>query len=174
MLFVLLTLTCMQGCMEEDTPAPAMRTVPHENRWGIYKLNIASQDVELIYSSADEIFTSAPRLNNQGTRLVFAQKEGGTGNEAMEIYTIDTSGENLQRLTNNTWWDLYPVWSPDDIRIAFLSMREKDLDIYVMDASGANDEKFYDSGDHDADIDWGGGTIVFTSGFSIWKLRTAL
>ncbi len=171
MIFILLSLLCIQGCTEEDTPVPAPKTVPHEHRWGIYRLDITSQDVELIYSSAEEIFTSAPRLNSQGSRLAFAQKTGGTGKEAMEIYTIGIDGEILQRLTNNTWWDLYPVWSPDDTRIAFLSMRDKDLDIYIMDASGENDEKFYDSGDNDADIDWGGGTIVFTSEFAIWKIN---
>jgi len=67
--------------------------------------------------------------------------------------------------------DLYPVWSPDDTSIAFLSKREDDLDIYVMNADGSDTRKLYDSGTNDADIDWVGHSIVFTSGFTIWKMN---
>jgi len=77
-------------------------------------------------------------------------------------------GSDLRRITNNGFWDLYPAWSPDGGQIAFLSKREKDLDIYVMDADGSNVRRLHDSGFHDADIDWAGDTIVFTSQFAIW------
>jgi TolB protein len=66
--------------------------------------------------------------------------------------------------------DVYPVWSPDGAQTAFLSKQDGDLDIYVMDADGSNVTKLYDSGSNDADIDWVGNSIVFTSRFAIWKL----
>ncbi len=68
--------------------------------------------------------------------------------------------------------DVYPVWSPDGSRIAFLSRPDKDLDIYVMDADGSNIEKLYDSGFNDADIDWVDDNIVFTSQFAVWKMNS--
>ena len=61
--------------------------------------------------------------------------------------------------------------STDGSSIAFLSKREKDLDIYLMDIDGNNQKKLYDSGDNDADIDWAGDSIVFTSQFAIWKIN---
>ena len=41
------------------TPSP-LPEVPHEERWGIYKLNLTSQSVDLIYSSPNEITTARP------------------------------------------------------------------------------------------------------------------
>jgi Tol biopolymer transport system component len=103
--------------------------------------------------------------------FVFAQKTGGSSDESMEIFAIDVDGQNLLRLTDNGYFDLYPAWSPDGTRIAFLSKRNNDLDIYMMNADGSDQHLFYDSGLNDADIDWAGDTIVFTSGFKIWGIK---
>jgi Tol biopolymer transport system component len=146
-------------------------TVPHEGKYGIYALDLATEKVRLIYSTDNEIYTSALRLNTQGDKMVFAQKTDGSNDENMEIFTLDVDGQNLQRLTDNSYFDLYPAWSPDGTRIAFLSKRNDDLDIYMMNADGSNQRLFYDSGLNDADIDWAGDTIVFTSGFKIWGIK---
>jgi Tol biopolymer transport system component len=144
--------------------------VPHEGKYGIYVLNLATEKVKLLYSTDNEIYTSALRLNNQG-KLVFAQKIDGENDENTEIFTVDADGGNLKRLTDNGYWDVYPAWSPDGTRIAFLSQRESDFDIYMMNADGTGEHLFYDSGSHDGDIDWAGDTIVFTSGFKIWSIK---
>jgi Tol biopolymer transport system component len=144
------------------------RTVPHEGRWGIYALDLTSQAVTLIYSSSSEIFGSAIHLDGAGNTLVFAQQIDGVGNDRSEICTISIDGKIFTRLTNNDYWDLYPVWSPDGSRIAFLSLRQTDLDIYMMNADGSNVHRFYDSGGHDADIDWEDELIAFTSDSRIW------
>ncbi len=156
------------GCATTSTTT---KTVPYQAEWGIYELELATQEVKLVYSSPNEIYTSALRLNGTGDKLVFAQKIVGNNNSDMEILSIGTDGKNLKRITDNAFWDLYPVWSPDATQIAFLSMRDKDLDIYLMDADGSNVRNLYDSGYHDADIDWAGDNIVFTSQFSIWRIR---
>jgi TolB protein len=157
--------------LEANNKTPdAQETVPHEGKYGIYVLYLATEKVELIYSTDNEIYTSALRLNPQGEKLVFAQKTD-VNDESTEIFTIDIDGKNLERLTDNSYWDLYPAWSPDGMRIAFLSKRDKDLDIYMMNADGSSQHMFYDSGSHDADIDWAGDTIVFTSGFKIWGIK---
>jgi Tol biopolymer transport system component len=145
-------------------------TVPHEGKYGIYVLDLATKKVELLYSTNNEIYTSALRLNSQGEKLVFAQKTAAN-DESTEIFTIDVDGQNIERLTDNSYWDLYPSWSPDGLRIAFLSKRNSDLDLYMMNADGSNQHLFYDSGSHDADVDWAGDTIVFTSGFKIWSIK---
>lgn len=138
-------------------------------RWGIYSLDIESGKVELIYTSGKKISTL--RLSTANHRFVFSQQIDGEGNEYEEICTVGVDGSNFVRLTNNSIWDLYPAWSPDGTRIAFLSLRERDLDIYVMDADGSNVTKLYDSGYHDADIHWAGERIVFTSNSRIWTIR---
>jgi Tol biopolymer transport system component len=149
----------------------AQNAVPHEGKYGIYVLNLATEKVRLLYSTDNEMYTSALRLNTQGEKLVFAQKIDGSSDENTEIFTIDVNGENLNRLTDNSYMDLYPAWSPDGTRIAFLSKRDIDLDVYMMNADGSGQHLFYDSGSHDADIDWAGDTIVFTSGSKIWGIK---
>ncbi len=150
---------------------PATDSVPHEGKYGIYTLDPTTNKVTLIYSTSNEVYTSALRLSNHGDKLVFAQKIDGTSDLNTEIFTIGVDGNNLQRLTSNSYWDLYPAWSPDDSQIAFISNRTKDFDIYVMNSDGTDQHLLYDSGSHDADIDWASDTIVFTSGFRIWTIK---
>lgn len=169
-LFISLLLLSSPSCTGVSGEPGKVKTVPHENTWGIYKLNLTTQEVSLIYGTSDEIHSSALRLNDNGDTLVFTQKIDGDKDNNMEICAISISSRTFNRLTNNKYWDLYPAWSPSSKRIAFLSLREKDLDIYVMDADGNNVNKLYDSGFHDADIDWVHDTIVFTSQFAIWRI----
>ena len=75
-------------------------------------------------------------------------------------------------MTNNNIWDLYPAWSPSGNKIAFLSFREDNLDIYLMKSDGTSQEKLLDSGSHDADIHWVGDYIAFTSGSCIWYVKS--
>jgi Tol biopolymer transport system component len=161
--------TLLNTDSNNNTPN-AQDTVPHEGKYGIYVLNLATEKVELIYGTDKEIYTSALRLNSQGEKLVFAQKTGET-DESIEIFTVDIDGQNVEQITDNSYWDLYPAWSPDGARIAFLSKRDSDLDLYMMNADGSNQQLFFDSGSHDADIDWAGDIIVFTSGFGIWSIK---
>jgi TolB protein len=155
---------------QPPVPQPA-QSVPHEGKWGIYSLDLATQDVELIYSTDEEIQASALRLNSAGDKFVFAKKTGGNADENLEIFTVNADGSGLQRITTNSYWDLYPAWSPDGTEIVFLSFRGSDLDLYVMGADGSSPGLLYDSGTHDADVDWAGNRIVFTSDFKIWVIN---
>lgn len=174
-------LMVLHGCASQEGPEGADSAplaagthpnmeVPRNGTWGIYSLELSSGNVSLIYGTDDEIQASALRLNTQGDELAFAKKTGGLADTDSEIFTIGVDGRGLQRITNDSYWDLYPAWSPEGGSIAFISRREKDLDIYVMDADGGGIQRLYDSGDNDADIDWSEDGIVFTSGFSIWKI----
>lgn len=163
-LLVVITAAIMLGCLS------AAQTVPQEERWGIYALDLETQAVELLYTSASEISTL--RLDGDGDTFVFSQMIDGDNNEATEICTVRIDGQGFTRLTDNAFWDLYPVWSPDGSQIAFLSFRQTDLDIHVMDADGSNERLLYNSGFHDADIDWQGDKVVFTSNSQIWIMNS--
>lgn len=159
-LFLLIIIT--MGCVNNDK-------VPHIKKWGIYSLDLSNQIVDLIYSSDYELTTL--RLNNNGDKFVFSMLIDGFSYNDSEICLLNLDGTNFLRLTENKYWDLYPTWSIDDKKIAFLSYREDDLDIYIMNSNGSNQMKFYDSGSHDADIHWIEDTIVFTSKSKIWKIN---
>ena len=107
-----------------------------------------------------------------GDRFIFSQKVGGDRNDNEEIFTLGTDGNDLRRITQNSFWDLYPAWSPDGSRIAFLSQRATNLGIYIMNADGSNAKLLYDSSSNEADIDWRGDWIVFTKDSSIWIIQS--
>ena len=54
-----------------------------------------------------------------------------------EIYTINSDGSGLTRLTNNAADDQVPAWSPDGSQIAFASSRDGNEEIYVMNSNGS-------------------------------------
>jgi TolB protein len=89
-----------------------------------------------------------------------------------EIFTIDINSKREKRLTNNDYLDIYPVWSPDSEQIAYLSWPDSTLDIFLMDKEGNNSRLLYDSGFHDADIDWVGDKLVFTRNNQIWIMNS--
>jgi len=142
------------------------KSVPHEERWGIYIVDLATEDVTLVYTCPRKI--SGLQLNSTGDTLVFSQKIDGNDNEHEEICTITVDGSNFRRLTNNTVLDTYPCWSPDNSKIVFLSWRDTTMDIYTMNADGSDVKKLYDSGGHDGDVHWLNDAIVFTRDSQIW------
>lgn len=156
----------LTGCADTG---PEHRVVPREHKWGIYSLDLATEEVGLVYSSPDQI--SKLSLNNTGNTFAFAQRFDGDTYAHEEICTIWVDGSHFQRLTNNGFLDTYPTWSPDGSRLAFLSFREQDLDIYIMQSDGTDTMKLYDSGSHDADIHWAGDSIAFTAYSKIWTIN---
>ncbi|MGD2066799.1 MAG: hypothetical protein PVI43_06495, partial [Candidatus Bathyarchaeota archaeon] len=162
-----------------DNPLPPSenKEVPHEGKWGIYVLDLETENTQLVYSSAEKI--SRIRLNNAGNQLVFYHEvgnsneppaEGSIINPCEEICSINVDGTNYRRLTYNESFDLVPCWSTDDSKIFFLSFRET-LDIFVMDADGGNIQEVYDSGDHDSDLHCLGGKLAFTRDSQIWIMN---
>jgi Tol biopolymer transport system component len=177
---MLLVMACSiaQAAGRNATPLAAQPTdlpssgpiVPHEGRWGIYRLHLDTQVVDLVYSSPVEI--AGLRLDGSGSRFVFSQKGDAERTTTEEIYTLSTEGTDLRRITTNDFWDLYPVWSPDGSRMAFLSQRVASLGIYVMNADGSDVGMLLDSSAHEADIDWRGEQIVFTRDSRIWIMQS--
>jgi hypothetical protein len=88
----------------------------------------------------------------KGDQIVYVSTEPGND----EIFAMDPSGENVKRLTNNTWeWDKHPSWSPDGSQIVFWSNRESGRrQLWIMSADGSNQRKLLDSAYNDWDPIW--------------------
>ena len=80
-----------------------------------------------------------------------------------EIVSADADGRNITRLTNHDGYDAEGAVSPDGKRIVFTSLREGDLDLYVMDADGGNVRRLTDRPGYDGGpfFSWDGKSIVF-------------
>ena len=147
--------------------AASPQTLPHQGAWGIYRLDLETQSVVLVRDFGGMEISSL-HLDAAGNKFAFSGIPMDVMDADSELYTLDIRTLELEQLTDNDAEDYYPVWSPDGSRIAFLSMRDGTMDIFVMNTSGDDVGKLYDSGGHDADIDWVGDSIAFTSGSAIW------
>ena len=72
----------------------------------------------------------------------------------MEIYVMNSDGEDVRRITTNRVTDIWPCWSPDGSQIAFVSIRNGNSDIYVMDANGGNVTRLTTHNAEDTRPDW--------------------
>ncbi len=169
MLMLAMVLAVSVACRPGEDSNGTGGQVPHEGAWGIYSLDLDTGAVVLIWRCNDTITCRC--LSHAGDVLAFSRKVDGTADSNEEIFTIGVDGTGLRRLTSNSYRDLFPSYSPDDSRMAFLSLRST-MDIHVMDADGANQVLLYDSGFHDSDINWGsGGRIAFTRNSQVWTMK---
>ncbi|HEX6849615.1 MAG TPA: hypothetical protein VF144_21660 [Chitinophagaceae bacterium] len=67
-------------------------------------------------------------------KIVFVSNRDGND----EIFTCNTDGSNLIRLTNDPGYDAQPEWSADGTKIAFISDRSGSPELYMMNADGSN------------------------------------
>jgi Tol biopolymer transport system component len=111
-----------------------------------------------------------PTWSPDGKQIAFFSDRDGN----WEIYVtlaphasagVNADGSNVRRLTNHPGQDHSPAWSPDGARIAFVSERDGNEEIYLMNPDGANLRRLT----HNKAEDWfpawspDGKRIVFSS-----------
>lgn len=65
------------------------------------------------------------------TRVVFSRGS----DDRRDLWSVDYDGEGLLRLTANRTLNLFPSWSPDGTRIAFMSYREGQQGTYLLETA---------------------------------------
>jgi Tol biopolymer transport system component/polyisoprenoid-binding protein YceI len=123
--------------------------------------------VRLTSSPADE---SGIAWSPDGSKIAFVSGAELMSARNAEIYVVDlealTPGAAPTRLTDNQAGDYSPTWSPDASRIAFVSERDGNSEIYVMNADGSAPTRLTRNAWRDSQPVWSpdGARIAFVSG----------
>jgi Tol biopolymer transport system component len=68
---------------------------------------------------------------------------------------MNADGSDPRPVTNSLAVDTEPDWSPDGTKIAFVSDRDGNPEIYVTDADGSGQTSISNNPASDAHPDWG-------------------
>jgi len=129
-----------------------------DGKWIIFESDLSGKEEVYVMSSdgsnlkqltdtpGNNAISHEPRWSPDGKRIAFASNRDGNSDnlfKTQEIYTMDTDGSNVRRLTHTTYDAINssPVWSPDGKKIAFPGRAQNSIEsteIYVMDADGSN------------------------------------
>ena len=60
-----------------------------------------------------------------------------------EIFLSDINDKTEKRLTNNTYFDVLPAWSPDGKRLAFISDPDRSVDIFEKNPAESGHSRIY-------------------------------
>jgi tetratricopeptide (TPR) repeat protein/pSer/pThr/pTyr-binding forkhead associated (FHA) protein len=122
---------------------------PANECWG-YGLFIMSAQpgVQTPRELTSEPGDSAPAT--YGNRIAFLSDRDGD----WELYALDTSGSNLQQLTDNSVQDGLPTWSPDGKAIAFVSNQGGGWAVWAINPDGSNRRKLFGIGGNGLSSDW--------------------
>ena len=90
-----------------------------------------------------------------------------------EIYALTRDG--IRKLTDNSWSDEYPRWSPDRTRIAFAANPRGNYDIFVMSADGTGTTAVVATQADETEPAWlaDGSGLAFTRSDALWTIDLA-
>ena len=110
-----------------------------------------------------------PTADFSGTIVFQSDMDGDS-----DIYRMTRDG--LLKLTDNSWNDEYPRWSPDGRRVAFSANPRGNYGVYVMNDDGTGVAPVVDSPEDETEPAWlpDGSGVAFTRNDALWTvdLRT--
>ena len=131
--------------------------------WDLFTIKADGSEPPVQLTQTRE-FEQHPCWSPDGKKILYTSGDVMTN---IDIFAMDADGSNPVRLTEHPERDQRASWSPDGEQIAFVSQRDGDVAIWIMDADGGNGRKLVKGREPSWSPD--GKKITFTSGqFEGW------
>jgi TolB protein len=100
----------------------------------IYKITLEGEELTQVTHGPKGTLNVEPNVAKEGNRIAFSSNRAGNPH----IFTMDTDGGNIKRLTFAGKYNSSPSFSPDAKKIAFAGQDKDHFDIFIMDSDGSN------------------------------------
>lgn len=111
--------------------------------------------------TVDSLDEQLPVLSPDGKRIVYATQRNSTDSlSILELYIMNADGTHPVRLTTTTGMtttglNLFPAWSPDSRRIAFIrAIDEQPAHVWIMNADGSDLHQLFTDGAGEHSVTW--------------------
>lgn len=114
-----------------------------DSQFGIYVMNVTNildGEFDLPIKIANKRPTSRVAWFPDGSKLIFDAWPD------CDIYTVNSDGSNLTRLTNTPEWEFQPHISPDGLQIIYCLTQNNQQNIYLMGINGSNNHAITQDG----------------------------
>jgi Tol biopolymer transport system component len=134
----------------------------------VFRLCIAGAVASLAYTGAIAGAAQAAFPGANG-RIAFASDRAGN----QDVYTMNSDGTAVTRLTGDPADDGLPAWSADGTKIAFTSNRDGRQEVYVMNADGTAQTRVTNIGMATEGPAWSpdGRKLTFAAGGDIYTVN---
>ncbi len=104
--------------------------------WDLFTINADGSELTQLTSSSEP--EQSGTWSPDGNRIAFTQ---GDVLSNIDVYVMSADGSQHRRLTEHPERDQRPAWSPDGLQIVFVSQREGDVELWLMDADDGGDKR---------------------------------
>lgn len=101
---------------------------------GIGGIHVMTADGEK-QRALTQVSATDPTWSPNGKQICFASERLG-GVATSTLFTMDTDGENIQKLTDGTLASEEPSWAPDGQSIAYVSVEDGSQALYIIKVTG--------------------------------------
>ena len=104
----------------------------------LYSLPQIKKDTLSIEQALSRYSVSSPLFSPDGTKAVVVVFQTGIGEHipSSHIWLVEVASKSIRQFTNSLKSESSPRWSPDGKQLAFLSARDGETQIYLMDLQG--------------------------------------
>jgi TolB protein len=124
----------------------------------IQGLRVQTTDAKTSYLITNDSRDTSPVWSPDGQKVAFIHRQ----HDHWEIYVANADGSGARPLTDTPKQpdgelasSVSPAWSPDGQRIAFLTNRTGEWEIWSMGANGANQQPMFGAALDDLRLDYG-------------------